>query len=202
MTDLPIRVAVISRNHLVRAGLVSLIAQLAQRAVVTQAATVDDHLEPHDVAIYDLGADRGRNDYINLQRLRDEGSQVIGLVYDTERDTVQALVGATSHVITLSVTPEQLLEVLYRTTSPRGRQHRGDDDVLRLPARLTEQEFRVLELIGAGLTNPEIAKDLHLSVNSVKTYVRMAYRKIGATNRAGAILWGIEHGLAGGPDRR
>jgi len=52
------------------------------------------------------------------------------------------------------------------------------------------------------MSNPEIAQDHYLSINSVKTYVRSAYRKIGATNRASAILWALRHGLAGGPDPR
>jgi len=45
MPDLPIRVAVISRNLVVRSGLAAVIAQLEQRAVVTCVASADDHLE-------------------------------------------------------------------------------------------------------------------------------------------------------------
>jgi DNA-binding CsgD family transcriptional regulator len=34
-----------------------------------------------------------------------------------------------------------------------------------------------------------------LSPNSVKSYIRSAYRRIGATSRSQAVLWGIEHGF-------
>jgi DNA-binding NarL/FixJ family response regulator len=199
--DMPIRVAVVSRNHVVRTGLVNLVAQLEQRALVSEAAEVDDVLAPHDVAIYDLGANVGQAAYADLQRLLDEGIQVIGLVYDTDRETLAAPSGATFHVITLSVTPEQLLEVLRATTParPGGSSTAGTNS---LPADLTEQEFRTLELIGAGLTNEELAKELYVSINTVKSYVRTAYKKIGVTDRSNAMLWAVKHGLAGGPDRR
>ena len=199
-SDMPIRVAVVSRNHVVRTGLVSLVAQLDELAVVTEAVTVDDALAPHDVAIYDLGGVQGHEAYVDLQRLRDDGDQVIGLVYDTERDTVLAELGSTFHVITLSVTAEQLLAVLRRTT-PARTSGGSTTDEMSLPAGLTEQEFRTVELIGAGLTNEAIAGELYVSINTVKSYIRQAYRKMGVTDRSGAMLWAAQHGLAGGATR-
>ena len=46
-----------------------------------------------------------------------------------------------------------------------------------------------------GLSNQEIADELYLSINSVKTYIRSAYRKIDAVSRAQAVAWGIQHGF-------
>jgi DNA-binding CsgD family transcriptional regulator len=63
------------------------------------------------------------------------------------------------------------------------------------PQGLTERELDVLELITAGYSNDEIARRLFLSINSVKSYIRTGYRKIGATRRAQAVLWGVEQGL-------
>ncbi|MDO9498020.1 MAG: LuxR C-terminal-related transcriptional regulator, partial [Nocardioides sp.] len=57
----------------------------------------------------------------------------------------------------------------------------------------------VVALITQGLSNQEIADRCYLSINSVKTYVRTAYRKMQVTRRSQAVLWGIAHGLA--PDR-
>jgi DNA-binding NarL/FixJ family response regulator len=54
----------------------------------------------------------------------------------------------------------------------------------------------ILEHIAAGVTNDEIAQALYLSINSIKSYIRAAYTKIGATSRSQAVLWAIEHGLA------
>ena len=64
---------------------------------------------------------------------------------------------------------------------------------------LTARESEVLALITQGLSNQDIADRTHLSINSVKTYIRHAYHKIGVTSRSRAVLWGIDHGFR--PDR-
>ena len=60
---------------------------------------------------------------------------------------------------------------------------------------LTQRESEVLALITQGLTNQEIADKAYISINSVKTYVRTAYRKIGVSRRAQAVSWGMDHGF-------
>jgi len=64
---------------------------------------------------------------------------------------------------------------------------------------LTPRESEVLALIAQGLSNAEIADRAHLSINSVKSYIRSCYRRIGVTSRSHAVLWGIDHGFR--PDR-
>lgn len=63
---------------------------------------------------------------------------------------------------------------------------------------LSSRELHVLHLIAHGLSNQEIADAVFLSINSVKTYIRSAYRKIGVTRRAQAVVWALRHGLDGG----
>jgi hypothetical protein len=46
-----------------------------------------------------------------------------------------------------------------------------------------------------GLSNQEIAEAIFLSINSVKTYIRTAYRKIGVTRRQLAVIWALQHGF-------
>jgi DNA-binding NarL/FixJ family response regulator len=53
----------------------------------------------------------------------------------------------------------------------------------------------VLGLVTAGLSNHEIADTLFLSINSVKTYIRSTYRKMGVATRPQAVLWAIQHGF-------
>lgn len=60
---------------------------------------------------------------------------------------------------------------------------------------LSPREADVVREICRGRSNAEIGDSLHLSVNSVKTYVRTAYRKMGVTTRSQAVRWGIERGL-------
>ena len=64
---------------------------------------------------------------------------------------------------------------------------------------LTAREAEVIALITQGLSNSDIASHSSLSINSVKSYIRSAYRKIGVTSRTNAVLWGVEHGFH--PDR-
>ena len=64
---------------------------------------------------------------------------------------------------------------------------------------LTARESEVLALITQGLSNQEIAERTYLSINSVKTYIRTAYRKIEVTRRSQAVAWGMQHGFE--PDR-
>jgi LuxR family transcriptional regulator, maltose regulon positive regulatory protein len=51
---------------------------------------------------------------------------------------------------------------------------------------LSPQEQRVLQLLAAGLSNPEIAQELIVSVNTVKTQVQSIYRKLNLTSRSQA----------------
>jgi DNA-binding NarL/FixJ family response regulator len=60
---------------------------------------------------------------------------------------------------------------------------------------LSSRESRVLELVSQGLSNQEIAESLFLSINSVKTYIRSTYRKMGVATRPQAVLWAIQHGF-------
>ncbi|MDR2281169.1 MAG: LuxR C-terminal-related transcriptional regulator, partial [Gordonia sp. (in: high G+C Gram-positive bacteria)] len=64
---------------------------------------------------------------------------------------------------------------------------------------LTQREAEILALITQGLSNADIVDRTGLSINSVKTYIRTCYRRIGVTTRAQAVLWGAQHGFV--PDR-
>lgn len=57
---------------------------------------------------------------------------------------------------------------------------------------LTESERRVLSLLGAGLSNSEIADALYLSVSSVKTYVSRLLQKLNLDNRTQAAVLAYE----------
>ncbi|MGF1598464.1 MAG: DNA-binding response regulator [Acidimicrobiales bacterium] len=84
-----------------------------------------------------------------------------------------------------------------RVTSPAPPRHRFSTG-LDWPGRtegLSERESEVLALITQGKSNQEIAELVHLSINSIKSYIRSAYRKIGVTNRVDAVLWGVDHGF-------
>ena len=63
-------------------------------------------------------------------------------------------------------------------------------------ASLTAREREVLELIATGLTNDEIAERLVLGVGTIKTHVNHIFLKLGIRNRAEAVIFAFDHGLA------
>jgi LuxR family maltose regulon positive regulatory protein len=60
---------------------------------------------------------------------------------------------------------------------------------------LTEREQVVLRYLASTLSNAEIAAELYLSVNTVKTHQRMVYRKLGADGRRDAVRRAKQLGL-------
>ena len=73
-------------------------------------------------------------------------------------------------------------------------------------AGLTEQERRILELIGEGLTNRQIGERLFLAEKTVKNYVSALFAKLGMERRAQAAAYAArvfdEHGDGGRPPHR
>jgi DNA-binding NarL/FixJ family response regulator len=89
------------------------------------------------------------------------------------------------------VTPRVL--AVYRTTVlPQARQQ------VRA-AELTDREHDVLRLIAEGATNAEIADTLHVSGGTVKSHVGSIFTKLGARDRAAAIVYAYQHGIASPP---
>lgn len=66
---------------------------------------------------------------------------------------------------------------------------------------LTPREAQVIAMITAGLDNQSIADRASISINSLKSYIRSAYRKMGVSSRSQAVLWGVRHGYLGSMSR-
>jgi DNA-binding NarL/FixJ family response regulator len=60
---------------------------------------------------------------------------------------------------------------------------------------LSEREAEILALITQGKSNADVARLTYLSPNTVKSYIRTIYRKLGVESRTQAVLWGIHHGF-------
>jgi DNA-binding NarL/FixJ family response regulator len=60
---------------------------------------------------------------------------------------------------------------------------------------LTDREAEILALITQGKSNADVAKLTFLSPNTIKSYIRAVYRKIGVESRTQAVLWGVDHGF-------
>jgi DNA-binding CsgD family transcriptional regulator len=61
---------------------------------------------------------------------------------------------------------------------------------------LTARERTILTSIADGLTTKAISRDLWLSEHTVKFHLTNIYRKLGVSNRSGAVRYAFEHDLA------
>lgn len=65
------------------------------------------------------------------------------------------------------------------------------------PAGLTSREVDVLRLIVRGLSSREIARELVIAPKTARHHIEHVYLKLGVSNRVGAALFAMEHGIAG-----
>jgi two-component system nitrate/nitrite response regulator NarL len=81
--------------------------------------------------------------------------------------------------------PDVTAPPTHGTAGIRGLLSSGADEV-----ELTARELTVLDGVARGMTNREIAAELFLSVDTVKTHARRLYAKLGVTNRTQAAMRG------------
>jgi len=87
--------------------------------------------------------------------------------------------------------------VITRPPDPgRSPGDQGSPGGRKLPDGLTTREAEVLTLLASGLSNPEIAQRLYLSHATVKTHINRIFAKTGARDRAQAVRYAYQHGLA------
>ncbi|MEU6933242.1 response regulator transcription factor [Streptomyces sp. NPDC046374] len=115
------------------------------------------------------------------------------LVKDMALDDILAavrVVASGDALIAPSVTGRLIKEFADRPAAPGERR-----SAERLAGRVTEREREVLTLVGRGLSNTEIAAELHLSVATAKTYVTRLLAKLDARDRVQLVILAYETGL-------
>ena len=60
---------------------------------------------------------------------------------------------------------------------------------------LTDRERSILSAVAAGMTTAAISRDLWISEHTIKFHLTNIYRKLGVSNRAGAVRWALENGV-------
>ncbi len=194
-----LRVAVLSDHALTRAGLSHFLSHGNADISVVEGPVPAGHLWSHDVVVYDL-ADESGHTLDSLAVLLAEGIPVVALTSPGRRHLAETLLAiGVAETVQMDLDAVGLVRALERAAAGRSttadanrRRHRA---TVRAATGLTERELSVLELVGAGLPNREIAERLDLSINTLKTYIRTAYRKIEVTRRSQAVLWAARHDL-------
>jgi len=98
------------------------------------------------------------------------------------------------------MTPEQALAVQKTVTSPPptlavAQSIMPTKPSPTYPAGLTAREMEVLRLVAQGMTNPQIAERLILSLHTVNAHVRSIYTKLEVNSRSALTRYAIEHHL-------
>lgn len=194
------RIGLFDDSELVLAGLVALLAIPASGAAgpapieVVALRDLADREADVELVLADPRHLLGRRAALH-GRLDDRGVRVVAFGWQLERAQVRELLArGVAGCLTKRLGSAELVEALealrrgerlVRSRSFLGERPVAEDD----RARLTSRERETLALIADGLTNQEIASRLYVSINSVKSFIRTAYRKIGVSTRARAVAW-------------
>ncbi len=201
----PVRVAVVNDYELIVVGVAALLQPYSDRVLVVEVDSNMPVLRDVDVILYDtFGQVQGRG--VDVESLVDGGNaKVVVYSWNLHGELVQdSLEAGVAGYLSKGMEAEELVAAIERIHAgaqvlPSGGGTANPKPESAWPGRehgLTVREAEIIALITQGLSNQEIAERSYLSINSVKTYIRTAYRKIGVERRAQAVLWGIQHGFA------
>jgi DNA-binding NarL/FixJ family response regulator len=204
-----ITVAVIEEHTLTRYGLARLIEEQPDLALVGEACSGADALRlvaTQRPDVVTLAVSLRDIDGIRLAReLRDRYPD-LGIVVLTSRGEDDVLframaTGASAFVPKTAPTTEVLGAMRhaavaassFTATGLAGAFARQRSTGAR--TGLSPRELETLQLLSRGLSVPAIAGRMHVTQSTAKTYVTRLYDKLGASNRAQAIMTAVEHGL-------
>ena len=85
--------------------------------------------------------------------------------------------------------PQQLMGKLLHGLRKMG------DGSMPSQATLTKTEIKVMDLLGKGMSNKDLAKELDCSVKTIKNHLNSAFHKLGVSSRTEAVVKAIEKGL-------
>ncbi len=199
----PVHITLVDDSDLATEGLRSLLAPYTERVVVLSDRDAIARPEVLDAVLYEPLHHSSVGE--SLLRTLLKGGTGRAAAYSWA-DAADLPTPSTAPHLSKSLSASQLvvavedlvagrLAVPAAEPTPEVTPVRRTDRAAEEVAALTRRELDVVTLVTRGCSNREIAADLGLSLNSVKTYIRTAYRKIGAERRTHAVLWGIEHGL-------
>ena len=204
MSAAPIRILLADDHHMVRMGLKTILHLEPDLRVVAEAATAAETIAAHatacpDVTLLDLRMPGGGGEA--LRQIRQHSPQARVLVITTselEEDIHRMLAAGASGYILKSVLPAELATAIRAV-------HAGGTWIPEIIARkladraaspeLSPREREVLLLLVKGLTNPEIAAALGISLGTAKAHVGHILEKLGVAARSEAAAEAYRRGL-------
>jgi DNA-binding NarL/FixJ family response regulator len=213
----PVRLVLVDDHEMVIEGLKAMLAAFEDRVQVVgqavgaeRALSVIDELDP-DIVLCDVRMQGASGLDLCLQlRESDPKRKVVMLsVYDDEQYLFQALrVGASGYLLK-SISSDELVRQLEfvhggETAIDPGMAARAVDTAARLSrdefwpgARqgLTQRESEILSFVVNGLSNRAIATKLVIGDETVKSHLSSIYRKLGVSDRTGAVATALREGI-------
>lgn len=203
LTGPRVRIAIVNDFPVVVQGLATMLAD-DPRIEIVELDSLVSPVQSIDLALFDAFASRPDH-HQGLTRLIDDAriGRIAIYTWNVGQEHIDAAMAlGVDGYLSKALGPEELANAIVRI-------HAGElvvepempgDEIASSdwPGRdvgLSPREAEVIAYIVQGYTNPQIAEGSYLSINSVKSYVRTAYRKMGVTNRSQAVLWGVQNGM-------
>lgn len=186
-----VRVGIINDYEVIVRGVAAMLTPYRDRIDVVELEIEGVPSGPMDIALFDTFAGR-RHTLARAAEMMESGAarHVVLYTWDAAAPFVKAARDmGISGIVLKTRSAEGLVEALERVAA--GERVGLDDDGQALATRLVElsdRESEVLALIAQGQTNAAIARELYLSVETVKTYVKRLYAKLDVHNRAQAAV--------------
>jgi DNA-binding NarL/FixJ family response regulator len=201
-------VLLVDDHELIRDGLSGIFSAQEDMEVLGAAENVAEALElfatgKPDVVVTDLQLPDGTGlDIVRRVRRQTDKVGLVVLTMHAGDDQIFAAMeaGASAFVGKDAPSTEVVKAARHSAVSPRSFLCAGLAQAMvrrttGASARLSEREHDVLMLLAEGLSAAEIAPRLHLSESTVKSHVARIYQKLGASNRAQALVTAMRIGL-------
>jgi DNA-binding NarL/FixJ family response regulator len=200
----PITIALVDDYDVVLIGLAQMFDAYQDRAVVeiNTNESVDD---PVDIVLYDSFAQpESDHDDIGVLIENPRARHVVVYTWNFHPVLIDSALRKGAHGYLSKTLPARDLVTALEAV------HAGDIVISEPPRRaraangldwpgrregLSDREAEILALITQGRSNAEVAVLTFLSPNTVKSYIRMVYRKIDVASRTQAVLWGVDRGF-------
>ena len=216
MSGTAVRVLVAEDQLLVREGIVTMLSVGDRFEVVAEvgdgAKAIDEARRTRpDVALLDLrmpvlgGIEATRAITTELPATK----VLVLTTFGADDYVFAALAAGASGFLLKDIRAEQLLEAVSAVARGEGRldpavtaavvqhfrRHSVPERAPNAAGRLTAREDEILRLLARGMSNAEIAAELHVAPGTVKTHVATVLSKLGARDRVQAVITAYETGL-------
>jgi len=201
----PIRVALVDDYDVVVKGVANMLEPYRDRIVIAELDSTMDVEDTVDIVLYDSFA-QPESDHEEIGILVDNprAHRVVVYTWNFHPDLIESARRHGAHGYLSKTLPARELvaaleavhagETVISDVAARARSVPGLD----WPGRgegLSDREAEILALITQGKSNADVARLTYLSPNTVKSYIRTIYRKLGVGSRTQAVLWGVKHGF-------